>query len=148
LFCFSSSDDKVNCIDSSRAYSMDFHQEYIPHEYLELKMPAGTDTDGHATFLLDPNYLHIWPRHSFMLIALPNKVRGPVLRDVISPFDGTSFPRINLLHVPSLHPPQNSSAYVPAKLLWLGSRFNFPMHCLSSVGTGSWTTSLRTLEAL
>jgi kynurenine 3-monooxygenase len=53
---------------------MDYHQEYIPHEYLELRMPAGRNEDGMPTFLLDPNYLHIWPRHSFMLIALPNKV--------------------------------------------------------------------------
>jgi kynurenine 3-monooxygenase len=56
-----------------RVIRMDFHQEYIPHEYLELKMPAGRDADGMPTFLLDPNHLHIWPRHSFMLIALPNK---------------------------------------------------------------------------
>jgi len=53
---------------------MDYQQEYIPHEYIELKMPAGSDKDGNPSFLLDPNYLHIWPRHSFMLIALPNKV--------------------------------------------------------------------------
>lgn len=53
---------------------MDFQQEYIPHEYLELKIPAGTDNRNDPVFLLDPNHLHIWPRHSFMLIALPNKV--------------------------------------------------------------------------
>ena len=56
---------------------MDYQQTYIPHEYLELRMPAGppTDKNGEPTFLLDPNHLHIWPRHSFMLIALPSKVR-------------------------------------------------------------------------
>jgi kynurenine 3-monooxygenase len=53
---------------------MNFQQEYIPHEYIELKMPAGHDEHGNPAFLLDPNHLHIWPRHSFMLIALPNKV--------------------------------------------------------------------------
>lgn len=53
---------------------MDYQQEYIKHEYVELKMPAGRDSDGKLTFLLDPYHLHIWPRHSFMLIALPNKV--------------------------------------------------------------------------
>jgi hypothetical protein len=57
---------------------MDYHQEYIPHEYLELKMPAGRDRNGNPTFLLDQNHLHIWPRHAFMLVALPNKVRNPV----------------------------------------------------------------------
>jgi kynurenine 3-monooxygenase len=53
---------------------MDYQQEYIPHEYIELKMPAGFDKDSKPCSLLDPNHLHIWPRHSFMLIALPNKV--------------------------------------------------------------------------
>jgi hypothetical protein len=53
---------------------MDYHQEYIPHEYLELKILPGRDQRNDPTFLLDPNHLHIWPRHSFMLIALPNKV--------------------------------------------------------------------------
>jgi len=52
---------------------MNYQQEYIRDEYLELKMPAGRDSDGKPRFLLDPNHLHIWPRHSFMLIALPNK---------------------------------------------------------------------------
>jgi kynurenine 3-monooxygenase len=56
-----------------RVVRMDFHQEYIPHEYLELKMPAGQDQNNCPVFLLDPTHLHIWPRHSFMLIALPNK---------------------------------------------------------------------------
>ncbi|KAG5646675.1 hypothetical protein DXG03_002665 [Asterophora parasitica] len=56
-----------------RVVRMDYQQEYIKHEYIELKMPAGQDADGKPTFLLDPNHLHIWPRHSFMLIALPNK---------------------------------------------------------------------------
>ena len=58
---------------------MDYTQEYIPHEYIELKMPAGPPTvpGGDPTFLLDPNHLHIWPRHTFMLIGLPNKVRCP-----------------------------------------------------------------------
>lgn len=53
---------------------MDYQQQYLPHEYLELKMPAGLDVEGKPKFLLDPNHLHIWPRHSFMLIALPNQV--------------------------------------------------------------------------
>lgn len=53
---------------------MDFQQEYLRDEYIELKMPAGRDSQGEPTYLLDPGHLHIWPRHSFMFIALPNKV--------------------------------------------------------------------------
>ncbi|KAG9125990.1 kynurenine 3-monooxygenase, mitochondrial precursor [Ceratobasidium sp. 392] len=56
-----------------RVVRMDFQQEYLPHDYLELSIPPGSDSNGNPTFLLDPNHLHIWPRHSFMLIALPNK---------------------------------------------------------------------------
>lgn len=26
-------------------------------------------------FAMEPNYLHIWPRNTFMMIALPNMVR-------------------------------------------------------------------------
>ncbi|KAF6765118.1 hypothetical protein DFP72DRAFT_332811 [Ephemerocybe angulata] len=56
-----------------RVVRMDYQQEYITHEYVELKMPAGRGVNGEPVFLLDPNHLHIWPRHSFMLIALPNR---------------------------------------------------------------------------
>ncbi|KAF8510316.1 hypothetical protein JB92DRAFT_2940913 [Gautieria morchelliformis] len=52
---------------------MDYQQEYISHEYVELKIPTGTIAKGGAQLLPDPNHLHIWLRHSFMLIALPNK---------------------------------------------------------------------------
>lgn len=52
---------------------MDYQQEYLKDEYIELRMPAGKDSHGQDIFPLDPNHLHIWPRRSFMLIALPNK---------------------------------------------------------------------------
>lgn len=54
--------------------SMDYQQQYIPDEYLELRIPAGVGGDGSPVFRMEPGHLHIWPRHSFMLIALPNKV--------------------------------------------------------------------------
>jgi len=53
---------------------MDYSQFYIPHEYMEFKMLPGCDAGGNPAFKLDPNYLHIWPRKSFMFIALANKV--------------------------------------------------------------------------
>ena len=43
------------------------HEEWLDHDYKELALPA--IAGRHA---LDPNALHIWPRHNFMLIALPN----------------------------------------------------------------------------
>ena len=53
-----------------RVMRMNYQQEYIPHEYIELRFPAGTDVSGNG-HRLNPNHLHILPRHSF--IVLPNK---------------------------------------------------------------------------
>jgi len=46
-----------------------YKQEYIPHAYLELCIPATEDND----FAMPANYLHIWPRGQFMMIGLPNQ---------------------------------------------------------------------------
>lgn len=61
----------------------DYQQEYISHGYKELTIPAG---EGN-TFLLENNALHIWPRHEFMLIALPN-VDGSFTVTLFLPFEG------------------------------------------------------------
>jgi len=45
-----------------------YAQDYIAHGYKELHIPA----DANGNFQLEKNSLHIWPRESFMLIALPN----------------------------------------------------------------------------
>ncbi len=42
--------------------------EWLEHGYKELEIPAGPG----QTFLMEDNALHIWPRHDFMMIALPN----------------------------------------------------------------------------
>ncbi|KAK3831883.1 MAG: hypothetical protein J3R72DRAFT_454636 [Linnemannia gamsii] len=55
-----------------RYVRMDFGQEYIPHGYCELSIPAKVGSDGKPEFAMDPEHLHIWPRHKFMMIALPN----------------------------------------------------------------------------
>ena len=46
----------------------EYSQTYIEHGYKELRIPAGEN----GTFLIEKEALHIWPRESFMLIALPN----------------------------------------------------------------------------
>jgi kynurenine 3-monooxygenase len=43
-------------------------QDYLDHGYKELLIPAAAD----GSFALHEQALHIWPRQSFMLIALPN----------------------------------------------------------------------------
>lgn len=46
----------------------DYSQMYLAHGYKELTIPPA-DAGG---FRMEPNALHIWPRRSFMMIALPN----------------------------------------------------------------------------
>ncbi len=41
---------------------------FLEHGYKELHIPPADD----GGFLLEKNALHIWPRHQFMMIALPN----------------------------------------------------------------------------
>lgn len=48
---------------------MNYSQEYIDHGYLELTIPATNDDN----FAMEVNFLHIWPRDEFMMIALPNQ---------------------------------------------------------------------------
>ncbi|CAH6789554.1 Kmo [Phodopus roborovskii] len=45
----------------------DYSQQYIPHGYMELTIPP-----KNGEYAMEPNYLHIWPRNAFMMIALPN----------------------------------------------------------------------------
>jgi len=42
--------------------------EWLDHGYKELEIPPGPGGE----FLIERNALHIWPRHDFMMIALPN----------------------------------------------------------------------------
>lgn len=51
---------------------MNYLQEYNSGWYSELCIPAKPD----GSFAMPPNHLHIWPRGSFMLIALPNQDRS------------------------------------------------------------------------
>uniref|UniRef100_A0A096M5H5 Kynurenine 3-monooxygenase n=1 Tax=Poecilia formosa TaxID=48698 RepID=A0A096M5H5_POEFO len=50
-----------------RRSRFNYSQTYIPHGYMELTMRP-----RNGEFAMKPNYLHIWPRNTFMMIALPN----------------------------------------------------------------------------
>ena len=60
-----------------------FSQEYLDYGYKELTIAAGPG-GKHA---LEPNALHIWPRGSYMLIALPN-IDGTFACILFLPFEG------------------------------------------------------------
>jgi len=51
-----------------RTSRFNFSQMYLDHAYKELAMPP----DATGEYRMPSNGLHIWPRGSFMLIALPN----------------------------------------------------------------------------
>ncbi len=60
-----------------------YSQNYVEHGYKELFMPTLPD----GGFRIEKNALHIWPRHSFMLIALPN-LEGSFTCTLFMPFEG------------------------------------------------------------
>ena len=45
-----------------------YDESYLAHGYKELTIPSGPD----GSWRMEKNALHIWPRKSFMMIALPN----------------------------------------------------------------------------
>lgn len=60
-----------------------FSQHYIDHGYKELHIPAGKQ----GAFQIEKNALHIWPRESYMMIALPNP-DGSFTCTLFFPFEG------------------------------------------------------------
>ncbi len=67
---------------SSRCVSrFNFQQKFLEHGYKEISIPPKSEFVGElpklpekaqGEFLLEKNVLHIWARHQFMMIALPN----------------------------------------------------------------------------
>ncbi|QCE40424.1 FAD-dependent oxidoreductase [Psychroserpens sp. NJDZ02] len=51
-----------------RKFLFSYSQNYLTHGYKELEIPASAE----GTHLISKDYLHIWPRGEYMLIALPN----------------------------------------------------------------------------
>lgn len=68
-----------------RRERFDYRQDYIAHGYKELAIQPGPG----GAFRLEKNALHIWPRRSFMMIALPN-VDGSFTCTLFWPFEGAS----------------------------------------------------------
>lgn len=61
----------------------EYNQHYIDCGYKELIIPPGENSQ----FLMEKNALHIWPRGSFMMIALPNP-DGNFTCTLFMPFTG------------------------------------------------------------
>lgn len=61
----------------------DYSQDYIDHGYKEFLIPSGVNGE----FPFEKNALHIWPRASYMFIALPNP-DGSFTGTLFFPFEG------------------------------------------------------------
>jgi kynurenine 3-monooxygenase len=61
----------------------EYNQHYISAGYKELVIPSGAN----GSFRIEKNALHIWPRGSFMMIALPN-FDGSFTCTLFFPFEG------------------------------------------------------------
>lgn len=79
------SDGAFSAVRAALQFTDRFHysQDYIDHGYKELHIPAGAE----GSFQLEKNALHIWPRESFMMIALPNQ-DGSFTCTLFFPFEG------------------------------------------------------------
>jgi kynurenine 3-monooxygenase len=74
-----------------RHEGFNYSQEYLTHGYKELTIPAGPN----GSWLMEKHALHIWPRGSFMMIALPN-LDGSFTVTLFWPFEGpNSFAALN-----------------------------------------------------
>ena len=62
-----------------------YSQTYLEHGYKEMTIPPTPNGE----FALNKNALHIWPRRSFMMIALPN-ADGSFTCTLFWPFEGRS----------------------------------------------------------
>jgi len=66
-----------------RREGFNYQQEYLSHGYKELTIPAGPS----GSYRMEKNALHIWPRGTFMMIALPN-LDGSFTCTLFWPFEG------------------------------------------------------------
>lgn len=72
----------------------DYRQDYLQHGYKELTIPPGPG----GTHIMEKHALHIWPRRSYMMIALPN-IDGSYTCTLFWPFEGpTSFAALSRDH--------------------------------------------------
>jgi kynurenine 3-monooxygenase len=66
-----------------RQERFNYQQDYLSHGYKELTIPSGSS----GGFQMEKHALHIWPRASFMMIALPN-LDGSFTCTLFWPYDG------------------------------------------------------------
>ena len=113
----------------------EYKQHYIDCGYKELIIPPGEN----GKFLLEKNALHIWPRGSFMMIALPNP-DGNFTCTLFLPFEGEkSFENLKTRESVKQFFDEEFSSAVPLMPTLLEDFFANPTSSLVTVKCFPWT---------
>lgn len=113
----------------------EYNQHYISAGYKELIIPPGNN----GSFLLEKNALHIWPRGSFMMIALPNP-DGNFTCTLFLPFEGEkSFANLTTKEAVKKFFNEEFSDAVPLMPTLLDDFFANPTSSLVTVKCWPWT---------
>ncbi|HWY38232.1 MAG TPA: NAD(P)/FAD-dependent oxidoreductase [Bacteroidia bacterium] len=113
----------------------EYNQHYITAGYKELIIPPGKNGE----FLLEKNALHIWPRGSFMMIALPNP-DGNFTCTLFLPFEGErSFEKLKTKEAVKKFFDEEFSTAVPLMPTLLDDFFHNPTSSLVTVKCYPWT---------
>lgn len=113
----------------------EYMQHYIDCGFKELIIPPGEN----GTFLLEKNALHIWPRGSFMMIALPNP-DGNFTCTLFLPFEGEkSFASLKTKEAVKKFFDEEFSTAVPLMPTLLEDFFKNPTSSLVTVKCFPWT---------
>ncbi len=113
----------------------EYNQHYISAGYKELIIPPGPNGE----FLLEKNALHIWPRGSFMMIALPN-MDGNFTCTLFFPFEGEkSFATIKTREQVQKFFEEEFPDAVPLMPTLVDDYMNNPVSSLVTVKCFPWT---------
>ena len=113
----------------------EYNQHYISAGYKELIIPPREN----GKFLLEKNALHIWPRGSFMMIALPN-MDGNFTCTLFLPFEGEkSFENLKTKEQVKLFFETEFPDAVPLMPTLLEDFMNNPTSSLVTVKCSPWT---------
>lgn len=113
----------------------EYNQHYIDCGYKELIIPPGKD----GAFMIEKNALHIWPRGSFMMIALPN-MDGNFTCTLFLPFEGEkSFNKLKTKEAVKAFFESEFPDAVPLMPTYLEDFFHNPTSSLVTVKCYPWT---------
>ena len=120
--------------DMMKIGRFNYSQSYLEHGYKELSIPAG----GDGNFLIEKNALHIWPRKTYMLIALPN-MDGSFTCTLFFPMEGhVSFASLDTKEKVNRFFKEQFSDAVPLMPTLLEDFFDNPTSSLMTVKCFPW----------